>query len=114
MTKMKKYDVSIWNELSGINFKQYFVDADGVSTRIVEAGEGEPLILFMVLAVTLRHMPEILRPLSKHFRVIVLDMLGHGYTGKPNQPYTIKDYSDHLLAVIKALSLKRFIYLVNL
>ena len=42
---MSKYDVSIWNELAGINFKQYFVDADGVSTRIVEAGEGEPLIL---------------------------------------------------------------------
>ena len=24
---MVKYDVSIWNELSGIAFKQYFVDA---------------------------------------------------------------------------------------
>ena len=34
-------------------------------------------------------------------------MLGHGYTGKPNQPYTVKDYSDHLLAVIKALSIEK-------
>ena len=101
---MKKYDVSIWNELAGINFKQYFVDADGVSTRIVEAGEGEPLILIHGIGGHIEAYARNIKPLSKHFRVIVLDMLGHGYTGKPNQPYTIKDYSDHLLAVIKALN----------
>ncbi len=32
-------------------------------------------------------------------------MLGHGYTEKPNQPYGIDDYSDHLLGVIQALDL---------
>ena len=42
-------------------------------------------------------------------------MLGHGYTDKPNRPYAIDDYSDHLLAVIKALDIdKSLSYLENL
>ena len=102
---MSKYDVSIWNELSGIGFKQYFVNADGVETRVVEAGEGEPLILLHGIGGHVEAYTRNIKSLSKHFRVIAMDMLGHGYSGKPDFPYTIKDYSDHLLAVIKALSL---------
>ncbi|EKN65891.1 putative hydrolase [Neobacillus bataviensis LMG 21833] len=101
---MSKYDVSIWNELSGISVKQYFIDADGVNTRIVEAGEGEPLILLHGIGGHVEAYARNIKSLSKHFRVIALDMLGHGYTEKPNFPYTIKVYSDHLLSVIKALS----------
>ncbi|MDQ1005202.1 2-hydroxy-6-oxonona-2,4-dienedioate hydrolase [Neobacillus niacini] len=102
---MSKYDVSIWNELSGIPFKQYFVDANGVSTRIVEAGEGEPLIMLHGIGGHIEAYARNIKSLSNHFRVIVMDMLGHGYTGKPDYPYTLNEYSDHLLAVIKALSI---------
>ncbi|WP_338450921.1 alpha/beta fold hydrolase [Niallia oryzisoli] len=42
----------------------------------------------------------------KHFRVICIDMVGHGYTDKPDRPYGIDFYSDHLLWVIQALNLK--------
>ena len=104
---LSKHDVSIWNELSGITFKQYFVDADGVSTRIVEAGEGEPLFLLHGIGGHIEAYARNIKSLSQHFRVIVMDMLGHGYTGKPDNPYTLNEYSDHLLAVIKALSLNQ-------
>ncbi|WP_394237234.1 alpha/beta fold hydrolase [Niallia oryzisoli] len=103
----KNYDVSIWNELSGIAFKQYFVDADGVSTRIVEAGEGEPLIMLHGIGGHIEAYARNIKELSKHFRVIVLDMLGHGYTGKPDYPYTLNEYSNHLLAVLKALQIEQ-------
>ncbi|MDM5450986.1 alpha/beta fold hydrolase [Peribacillus simplex] len=102
---MTKYDVSIWNELSGIAFKQYFIDANGISTRIVEAGEGEPLIMLHGIGGHIEAYARNIKSLSKHFRVIVMDMLGHGYTGKPEYPYTLNEYSDHLLSVIKALSI---------
>ena len=68
---MVKYDVSIWNELSGIAFKQYFVDANGVNTRIVEAGEGEPLILLHGIGGHVEAYARNIKTLSKHFRVIV-------------------------------------------
>ena len=48
-----------------------------------------------------------IKSLSEHFRVIVMDMLGHGYTGKPDYPYTLDEYSDHLLAVIQALNIEK-------
>ncbi len=102
---MSKYDVSIWNELTGLAMRQYFVDADGVNTRIVEAGEGEPLFLLHGIGGHIEAYARNMKSLSKHFRVIAMDMLGHGYTGKPVVPYTLDKYSDHLLSVIKALSL---------
>ena len=40
-------------------------------------------------------------------------MLGHGYTDKPDYPYGIDVYSDHLLAVIQELNLDRRISLGN-
>lgn len=104
---MPKYDVSIWNELAGVSFKQYFLDAGGVRTRIVEAGEGEPLILLHGTGGHVEAYARNIKSLSEHFRVIVMDMLGHGYTGKPNYPYTLNEFSHHLLSVIKALSLKQ-------
>ncbi|QTL52176.1 alpha/beta fold hydrolase [Priestia aryabhattai] len=104
---MSKYNVSIWNELSGISFKQYFIEANGVNTRIVEAGEGEPLIMLHGIGGHIEAYARNIKSLSKHFRVIVMDMLGHGYTGKPNYPYTLNEYSHHLLDVLKALSIEK-------
>jgi 2-hydroxy-6-oxonona-2,4-dienedioate hydrolase len=104
---MSNNNVSIWNELSGIAFKQYFVNADGVNTRIIEAGEGEPLILLHGVGGHAEAYARNVKSLSKHFRVLVIDMVGHGYTDKPNQPYTLDVYSNHLLAVIKTLSLSK-------
>ncbi|MDN3233173.1 alpha/beta fold hydrolase [Priestia megaterium] len=104
---MPKYNVSIWNELSGISFKQYFIEANGVNTRIVEAGEGEPLIMLHGIGGHIEAYARNIKSLSKHFRVIVMDMLGHGYTGKPNYPYTLNEYSHHLLDVLKALSIEK-------
>ena len=103
---MNKYDVSIWNELSGITFKHYFVDADGVNTRVVEAGEGEPLLLLHGIGGHIEAYARNIKSLSNYFRVFVIDMLGHGYTEKPDYPYTLDNYSDHLLSTIKALSLE--------
>lgn len=37
--------MSIWNDLADIEFKLHFVDADGVKTRVLESGTGEPLLL---------------------------------------------------------------------
>ena len=108
---MVKYDVSIWNELSGIAFKLYFVDANGIKTRVVEAGTGEPLILLHGTGGHIEAYARNIKGLSEKFRVICIDMVGHGYTEKPNRPYGIDYYSDHLLGVIQALDLSKKCYL---
>jgi 2-hydroxy-6-oxonona-2,4-dienedioate hydrolase len=104
---MKKYEVSIWNELAGVSFKQYYLDANGIRTRIIEAGEGEPLFLLHGIGGHAEAYARNIASLSKQFRVFCIDMIGHGYTEKPDLPYTVATYSDHLLAVIKALDLNK-------
>ena len=99
--------MTIWTDLANIEFKLHYVDANGIKTRVLEAGEGTPLILLHGtgghIEAYARNIPE----LSKHFRVICIDMLGHGYTDKPDYPYGIDKYSEHLLDLIKAMELDR-------
>ncbi|MEK4967242.1 alpha/beta hydrolase [Cytobacillus sp. FSL R7-0696] len=98
--------MTIWNDLADLAFKNYYVDANGIRTRVLEAGTGEPLILLHGTGGHIEAYARNIRGLSEHFRVICIDMLGHGYTEKPNHPYGIDSYSDHLLGVIQALDLR--------
>ncbi|WP_026582867.1 alpha/beta fold hydrolase [Bacillus sp. J33] len=102
--------MTIWTDLADLEFKNYYVDANGIKTRVLEAGTGEPLILLHGTGGHIEAYARNIRGLSEHFRVICIDMLGHGYTEKPDRPYGIDSYSDHLLWVIQALDLKE-IYL---
>jgi 2-hydroxy-6-oxonona-2,4-dienedioate hydrolase len=99
--------MTIWSDLADIEFKLYYLDANGVKTRVLEAGNGEPLILLHGTGGHVEAYARNLKGLSENFRVICIDMLGHGYTDKPDQPYGIDSYSDHLLAVIQALDLSQ-------
>ena len=98
---------SIWNCLSTIPFKQYYLDANGIRTRVLESGEGEPLILLHGTGGHLEAYAKNIKGLSERFRVICIDMVGHGYSGKPNCPYTVDVYSDHLLHVLRSLHLQK-------
>jgi 2-hydroxy-6-oxonona-2,4-dienedioate hydrolase len=43
--------------------------------------------------------------LARHFHVVIYDMVGHGYSDKPDRPYTTDYLADHLIAVLDALRL---------
>lgn len=46
-------------------------------------------------------------PLSEHFRVIAIDLMGHGYSSRPDRDYHIADYCTHVRDVLDALGLQR-------
>ena len=48
-----------------------------------------------------------LGPLSAHFHCIAIDMVGCGFTDKPNVDYEIPVYVDHVLAVMDTLGIDR-------
>jgi len=99
--------VTIWNELAATEFKLYYLNANGIKTRVLEAGQGDPLILLHGTGGHIEAYARNVKGLSQYFRVIVIDMVGHGYTDKPDRPYGIDVYSEHLLGVIQALGLKK-------
>ena len=100
---------SIWTELSRVAFRQAWVDADGVSTRYADAGtEDAPTVV--MLHGTGGHWETWaanIGPYSRHFRCIAVDMVGNGFTDKPDVDYEIPVYVDHVRAVMDALGIAR-------
>ena len=75
---------------------------DGVTLRYEEAGSGKPLICIPGWSQTAAQFKHQLSGLSDRYRVIAVDMRGHGESDKPDNGYTIqrlaKDVQDLLIA----------------
>jgi 2-hydroxy-6-oxonona-2,4-dienedioate hydrolase len=100
---------SIWTELRQVAFRQAWVDAGGVSTRYAEAGPagGPALVMLHGTGGHWETFAANLGPLSRHFRCVALDMVGNGFSDKPDADYEIPVYVDHLCAVMDALGIAR-------
>ncbi len=48
-----------------------------------------------------------LGPFSAHFRCVAIDMVGNGFSGKPDVDYEIDLYVEHAFAVLDALAIER-------
>lgn len=99
--------MTIWTDLADASFKLHYVNANGIRTRVLEAGEGDPLLLLHGTGGHIEAYARNIKNLSEHFRVICIDMVGHGYTDKPDRLYGVDFYSDHLLWVIQAFGLRQ-------
>ena len=95
--------MTIWTDLTGIDHSLTTVDAGGIATRALVAGSG-PDVVF--LHGTSGHLEAFSRNLVPHvragFRCHAIDMLGHGYTAKPDYTYEIPRYVEHLAAYLDA------------
>jgi pimeloyl-ACP methyl ester carboxylesterase len=85
---------TLWEDFLGGEIRYY--DAGGVRTRCLEAGSGEPLVLLHGNGGHAEIFIRNIKQLAEHFRVYVIDMLGHGFTGKPDIDYLIPDYVNHV------------------
>ena len=99
--------ISIWGDLWQTETRLHYVDAGGIRTRVLEAGTGEPLVMIHGTGGHLEAYTRNVVALSREFRVVLYDMVGHGFTDKPDLPYTTDVLSDHLLAVMDALEIDR-------
>lgn len=100
--------MTFWTDLAGTDFAVVTVDAGGVPTRSLQAGPADgPAVVF--LHGTSGHLEAFIRNIPAHaaagYRCHVIDMLGHGYTGKPDFRYEIPRYAEHLAAYLDAAGL---------
>lgn len=102
--------MTIWTELAGTDFCVTTVDAGAVPTRALIAGSGRRGDV-VFLHGTSGHLEAFVRNISSHanagYRCHAIDMLGHGYTGKPDYPYEIPRYAAHLLSYLDAQGIDR-------
>ena len=100
---------SIWSDLQGVAFEQAYVEAGGIRTRYLHAGKkGNPALVF--LHGTGGHAEAYVRNLAahaEHFDVYAIDMLGHGYTDKPDYDYEVPRYVAHVAAFMDVMGIAR-------
>src|SRR3954451_15142434 len=80
-----------------------FLDVDGVRLHYIERGQGDPLVLIhgngtLIQDFTVNGLVD---RLSKHYRVIVFDRPGYGYSDRPRGLWTPRAHAtlfEHALA----------------
>ena len=94
---------TIWSNFAGRGVAERYIDAGGTRTRVLEAGSGHPLVLLHGTGGHAETYTRNIGPLSEHFRVLAIDMAGHGYTDRPAVTYTMDVFADHVIAVLDAV-----------
>ena len=100
----------LWPEIARGDIRLGYVDAGGVRTRYLESGDASADEAVVFVPGTGGHLEAFTRnilPHAAHHRTLALDMIGHGYTDKPDHPYEIRHYVRHLLDFCDALGLAR-------
>jgi len=98
---------TLWLELAGLGLREQFIDVAGIRTRVLEAGAGPALLILHGTGGHAETYQRNIGPLSRHYRVIVPDMIGHGFTDRPEIDYTLDDFSNHLFGLLDALGIDR-------
>lgn len=95
---------SIWTYLNRTPHTLDYIDVRGVRTRYLEAGDpSQPtLLLLHGTAGSLENFCANYETLAQNYHVLGIDMLGCGYTDKPDFDYKISDYADHAMAFLAA------------
>lgn len=87
----------LWPELAAGQYRLHYVWAGTTRTRVLEAGSGPETLIFLHGAGG--HLEAYQRNIMAHaerFRVFAIDLLGHGFTDKPDHDYELLDYVSHL------------------
>jgi 2-hydroxy-6-oxonona-2,4-dienedioate hydrolase len=100
---------SIWTYLYQTPFALGWIDVAGVKTRYLEAGrKGAPVVIMLhgtagSLETFCANIPEH----AEHFHVFAIDMMGSGWTDRPDYPYTMSVYVQHVLGFMDAMSVSK-------
>ncbi|MGE5252317.1 MAG: alpha/beta fold hydrolase, partial [Planctomycetaceae bacterium] len=78
-----------------------------IEVNYEEAGKGFPLVLVHGLNGDLTGWALVMPEFARHYRTIALDVRGHGGTGKPDQAYSIKGFSEDLHEFMEKLEIPK-------
>lgn len=99
--------MTLWTELAGLDFEMRHVQVGDWSTRVLEHGAGDPLVIMHGTGGHLEAFVRNLRALGAHHRVVLYDYPGHGWSTLAERDLEIADYAEHLLGLLDVLGLDR-------
>ena len=87
--------------------ESHWVAVDGINTHYVEAGAGQPLLLIHGLGASVVTWRDNIGPLAESFRVIALDLPGHGDSDKPDIDYASPTIVRHIARFMEAIGIEK-------
>jgi pimeloyl-ACP methyl ester carboxylesterase len=85
----------------------HYVDANGVSLHVAEAGEGEPVVMVHGWPQHWWEWRRLIPTLSRTYRVICPDLRGFGWSDTPGEGYDPETFAVDTLALLDALGIDR-------
>lgn len=82
-----------------------YLSARGVRLYYQTAGEGPPLFLLHGLGSASNDWQLQIPAFAKQYRVVALDLRGHGHSDKPRGPYTMRDFANDTAALLDNLAI---------
>jgi pimeloyl-ACP methyl ester carboxylesterase len=82
-----------------------YFDNDGCQLHYEDYGHGTPVLLIHGLGSSTLDWEFQIPVLSAHYRVLALDVRGHGRSDKPRERYRMVDFADDVTALIEHLQL---------
>lgn len=100
---------SVWTHLMTTSFRQDWIDVGGVRTRYVQAGPKDAPAVVMLHGTggSWECFCANIAPYSRQFNCFALDMVGCGFTDKPNRDYEIPSYVQHVQGFMSAVGIQR-------
>ena len=88
-----------------------YITVNGISTHYLESGQGEPVLLIHGSGpgVTAQANWRLIIPkLSENFHVFAPDIVGFGYTERPDDiEYGVETWTNHLIGFIEEIGAKK-------
>jgi pimeloyl-ACP methyl ester carboxylesterase len=84
-----------------------FLDVGGVRVRVLDVGEGSPVVVLHGWGGRIEAMAPVVACLRQHFRVIAPDLPGFGSSPLPEQVWGTQDYAAHVQALLRCLGIPR-------
>ena len=98
-------DTPVWVALGATEHRVRYVDVGPWRTRILEAGQGDPLVLLPGTGGHLEAYAHNVSAFAEHYRVIAYDYPGHGYTTHAKADLELDTYLEHLAGLLDVLGI---------
>ena len=97
----------------GVEMTTREIVVDGIRLHVTEAGEGPVLVLLHGLSGTHQNWELTIPAFADRWRVVALDLPGHGRSAKPDAPYTIDFYAGVVRSLGRALGIDEAVVIGN-
>jgi 2-hydroxy-6-oxonona-2,4-dienedioate hydrolase len=98
---------TVWGSLGTTALSLRMAEIGGWSTRVLEAGQGEPVVLMHGTGGHLEAFARNIPALSQRYRTIAYDFPAHGYSSLADRDVEIPHYEEHLLLLLDNFGIQR-------